>query len=532
MRDFNDLLVGRRPLIQGALSLCAASLLPHCKKTIAWRSSLGSPNVRVGHAAMPDLTPELYPDILDAAILGGGVSGLSCARELTRQRVSDFRIFELESIPGGNSRSGTFEDKTYPLGAHYLPMPNAEQVDLLEFLREAGVVTGYGSDGTPKFDDRYVLQAPAERLFQWGRWHHSMVPSWGNTDSDRAQFEAFWKLLAQIDIETKGEEFVLPIRKSRGALWSTLDHQTMAGFLLSKGLDSKPLHWYVDYCCRDDFGSGVDQASAWAGIHYFLARRSREEEKHTVLTWPEGNWFLARALINSISSEKILSGSSVVAVEKGDLIKITVLHHAQQRLVMYRARSAVVALPTHVRRKLGLETHEVQHAPWVTATLALRELPFESSAPMSWDNVSYHSKSLGYIRHDHQALTMPKPPYLITYYSALVGDPFVERSLAALQTSEDWGHRILADLRPMHNDIDDLVTDMRIWVWPHAMVKPLRGVISRARKTHAESWPLLSAHTDDSGMSLFEEAFDQGQEAARFVTRKLHSLVSAHRGRP
>ena len=32
------------------------------------------------------------------------------------------------------------------------------------------------------------------------------------------------------------------------------------------------LRWYLDYCCRDDYGAGMAQVSAWAGIHYFASR--------------------------------------------------------------------------------------------------------------------------------------------------------------------------------------------------------------------------------------------------------------------
>ena len=32
------------------------------------------------------------------------------------------------------------------------------------------------------------------------------------------------------------------------------------------------LRWYLDYCCRDDYGAGAAQVSAWAGLHYFASR--------------------------------------------------------------------------------------------------------------------------------------------------------------------------------------------------------------------------------------------------------------------
>jgi hypothetical protein len=43
---------------------------------------------------------------------------------------------------------------------------------------------------------------------------------------------------------------------------------------------------YIDYCCRDDFGLGIKEVSAWAGIHYFAARKqdTAPDGNDTVLT--------------------------------------------------------------------------------------------------------------------------------------------------------------------------------------------------------------------------------------------------------
>ena len=40
----------------------------------------------------------------------------------------------------------------------------------------------------------------------------------------------------------------------------------MRDFLLQHGLDSAPLHWYVNYACRDDYGCRYDETSAWMGF--------------------------------------------------------------------------------------------------------------------------------------------------------------------------------------------------------------------------------------------------------------------------
>jgi len=63
--------------------------------------------------------------------------------------------------------------------------------------------------------------------------------------------------------------------------------------LAEQGYQSPRLLWYLDYCCRDDYGQGIDQVSAYAGLHYFAARGN---EHAPVLTWADGLNHLSEAL--------------------------------------------------------------------------------------------------------------------------------------------------------------------------------------------------------------------------------------------
>jgi hypothetical protein len=47
---------------------------------------------------------------------------------------------------------------------------------------------------------------------------------------------------------------------------------TMLQWCAQDGYTAQLLN-YIDYCCRDDFGLGIKEVSAWAGIHYFAARK-------------------------------------------------------------------------------------------------------------------------------------------------------------------------------------------------------------------------------------------------------------------
>src|SRR5258708_7414819 len=63
----------------------------------------------------------------------------------------------------------------------------------------------------------------------------------------------------------------------------------------------------MNYACRDDYGALASDTSAWAGIHYFS---SREPEEKGPLTWPEGNGWITRRLLERVGAN-VRSGQMV-----------------------------------------------------------------------------------------------------------------------------------------------------------------------------------------------------------------------------
>ena len=89
-------------------------------------------------------------------------------------------------------------------------------------------------------------------------------------------------------------------------------------WLDAHGHTDPALRWYLDYCCRDDYGAGVAQVSAWAGIHYFASRHGfhapgddDEGAAESVLTWPEGNAWLTRRLAEGVGAARLHTGRTV-----------------------------------------------------------------------------------------------------------------------------------------------------------------------------------------------------------------------------
>jgi hypothetical protein len=98
-----------------------------------------------------------------------------------------------------------------------------------------------------------------------------------------AELKIIEKFLQQMDQfrEAKGTDgkyaFAIPVdQSSKDPLFVQLDSISMKTWMEQQHFTSEYLHWYVNYCCRDDFGTNHHQISAWAGIHYFAGRKRQE----------------------------------------------------------------------------------------------------------------------------------------------------------------------------------------------------------------------------------------------------------------
>ena len=126
----------RRTFIKkiAALSIIAAvpSLLVSCKdKLIEIALKLTGTNHILGHRLWLKNFPKPTNEIkIPYLIVGGGISGLSAARQFKRKGIEDFLVLELENKLGGNSANGENQHSKFPLAAHYLPWQRGEQVVL------------------------------------------------------------------------------------------------------------------------------------------------------------------------------------------------------------------------------------------------------------------------------------------------------------------------------------------------------------------------------------------------------------------
>ncbi|HEY3927452.1 MAG TPA: FAD-dependent oxidoreductase [Candidatus Koribacter sp.] len=443
-------------------------------------------------------------------IVGGGIAGLSAAWRLHKRGFHDFVLLEMNDTAGGNARSGENEVSAYPWAAHYVPVPGSKAIYVRELFEDLGVL----QNGV--WNERYLCFAPQERLFTYGKWQDGIEPAVGLSPRDREQFA---RLEQQIVEHRKSGAFTIPMELGLTDKSAELDHISFAQWLRQNGFDSPQLLWYTNYCCRDDFGALAAETAAWAGIHYFAAR---EPEEKGPITWPEGNGWITKRLLE-IVGQYVRINQPVVRVAK-DKTKYSVLTPDTQFLCDAVIFAAPTFLAPYIIEGFAPLTNW-EYSPWLTANLTLDRPPRGASTEeRAWDNVIMNSPTLGYVDATHQTTRTFVDRTVWTFYWALAEGPSAaNRHLLLEKDWNYWKDAILDDLERVHSDIRQCVSRIDMMRMGHAMARPIVGAIfhpERRRLAHA-SGRMLFANSDLSGFSIFEEAQYRGVTAAEKILAAL-----------
>ncbi|MFZ1700047.1 MAG: FAD-dependent oxidoreductase [Pyrinomonadaceae bacterium] len=492
----------------------------------------------LGHVLRENRIFAVPPDRWEAkkvAIIGGGIAGLTAAWKFKRENFDDFVLIELEKEVGGTSQSGTGDPVGYPWAAHYLPVPFQENTELVSLLDEMSLTEGRGLSGEIIVKEQFLCREPEERVYYKGRWYEGLYLHVGESKDDKRQFAEFQR---QIDAwvnwrDASGKRaFLVPMANcSTDADVTDLDKITFAEWLRQKGFTSERLLWYCDYATRDDYGLKADQVSAWVGLFYFCSRvRTSGVESQPFITFPEGNGRFVNHFAEKVGGH-VRKGQMVVSIvptENG--VDVICLDGGELKGI--HCEKAIFASPMFTapyvirgfRDDAPFAAADFQHNAWFVANLHLKGRPkprFTKDFPLAWDNVLYESQSLGYVTATHQK-GIDYGPTILTYYYPMCEDPNGRTTLF----NYDWKQLAdvcLTDLSRAHSDIYELTTRIDIMRWGHAMISPRpnfiwSGIRERATQPYRN---IHFAHTDLSGVALFEEAFYHGLRAASEALSKL-----------
>lgn len=513
--------------------LLLSSCKSHKKKFKVWaypNNSANAHRILAQDFPVPESTVEV-----EVLIVGSGIAGLSAARMLAKNDILNYQILELESQTGGNASFGENQISKYPWASHYLPIPNLSNTDLIDFLVEQQIIVDFDKQGLPIYDDTNLCFDQEERLFIYNRWHEGLVPQIGLTSEEIKQIEKFFSEIKAFNA-LKGTDgkylFDIPMKdSSNDEKMEALDKISFKEYLVQNGYTSTHLLWYLNYCCRDDYGAGIEKVSAFAGIHYFASRRGKGancDDNH-ILTWPEGNGRLKNRL-EAFSEGKIKTNSVCYKIESDNASNHAFVYDCKlDKSVLYNAKYVVVATPLFVAKHMLkyllspalLEfINKISYFPWVTANITFNNLRNHVKKSLSWDNVVFDNACLGLVYAQHQSLKQFHPSKVFTYYRPFdESDAHTERHRLYAMDEAELIEIILKDCKDFYLEFDD-ISSIDYRVLGHGMICPTVDLLKNPKLAQLESEiskGIYLAHSDLSGYSIFEEAFSRGVSVAKQI---------------
>lgn len=529
--------MNRRDFLQKiGFTAAAGSMFSHaCKSSNKpYQLSEYSSNAATGHLLRkPFVKPEKYQtDHTDILIVGAGISALSACRVLEKNSARKIKIIELSEIAGGNATAGKNIVSAFPWASHYLPIPGLHLTALIDFLKESNIITGM-HDGLPVYHEDYICHDNKERLYINGKWQKGIIPDFNIPQSDKQEIARFVQLTESWK-QAKGNDgryvFDIPLYLSSNDFEdTTLNAITAKQWLEQENFTSDYLHWYINYCTSDDYGSSLHTTSAWAMLHYFSSRRGigANVNDDDVLTWPEGNFFLTQKFLQQIKTP-VQYHEMALHVTNNENGKPVVFHFntLSESWTMTTCEHLILNTPFYVAKKLypaikELIPEDLFHAyPWIVANITLQIKKEKPGMQMSWDNVIYNTGSLGFIHATHQSLNRQTGHTVLTYYKVFnQATAKQEREALYNKTLQQIGDEIIQELEKIYPKEHTVIESIVVKRIGHGMVSPTPGLLFSA-DIQTLSKPLNNVHlchTDYCGISIFEEAFYKGLQTAESI---------------
>ena len=145
--------------------------------------------------------------------------------------------------------------------------------------------------------------------------------------------------------------------------------------------------------------------------------------------------------------------SRVERRHNGRRVTVKVLEVATKKIKAIHAKTCILATPQFVNsRLLAADDARKNHSgsflyqPWMVANITSRKLTERSGAGLSWDNVLYKGRGLGYVEATHQLIGYQGRSRCLPIIFPLPKKAAEERTAAQKRSFEDWVSLIREDL--------------------------------------------------------------------------------------
>ncbi len=471
------------------------------------------------------LPTEITTEKVETLIVGSGISALTAAWKLISSNYKGKITLVLGPEKFGNSADTQINNKLYPTGAHYLPIQNEETKHTKEILKFFNVITKDSDKKLPTYNNEYLVSSPMERVLIDKIWHEGIHDISPDIERFNKEIESYKNKIGKDNKKL----FAIPSVLSSEDLIE-LDSISFKNWLDKNNYIDENLLLYLDYCCKDDYGVGIEQTSAWAGIHYFAGRTGecKNMEKETILTWENGNAFLAKKMFDYVSDKISIIEGSVLNLNKNKSALI-LQDDGQYKNIIFK--NVIVSTPLHVVNYLFKEPiipKELipKQSIWIVSNFLFKELPTDiyGGCDLAYDNVIKNSNHLGFIASDNIGLDRSMENKVLTTYFCLPGGDIKEtRKKLLTMSKEEYFELASKDLVLAYGEkIFNLIESVEVNIRGHAMSFPEVGFRKRRKEllekmNKLESFDIYFAHSDISSISIFEEASWWGYKVAEKI---------------
>ncbi|WP_044201805.1 NAD(P)-binding protein [Flammeovirga sp. OC4] len=443
-------------------------------------------------------------------IVGGGVAGLTSAYLLNKE---DFLLFELSDRFGGSSSSEVHGTTIFAQGAHYdMTYPEKFGAEALHLLEELNIIEKKGAFYEFKDKEFIISESFLNTTKYKGEYYNEvLLPS--------EETSKFYEL-----IKPYYSKITLPTRLSSEDTKS-LNEINFKAWLMNQDIElTEQLVRGLNYHLIDDFGAGIEQVSAFAGIAYY-AVRPEFGECCTTFSPPEGNYYFVNKLMEQIPTTKLQKGHLVTSIQKkGDQFEVSAIDVKDKKNKVYYADEVIYAGQKHSLKYI-LKDHQppLQHleqAPWMVVNLILKKgnsIPFGA-----WQNedLSNETEFMGFV--DSTTQTLKEDRVLTAYYCFSSSDKHQltkvseYRNKIAVQTCRN----ISSFFELKEEEFISQIEKVYINLMGHAMPIPVPHYLFNDLNDNRQHEKLVYAGVDNGRLPFLTEAIDSGIKAVELLGHK------------
>lgn len=443
-------------------------------------------------------------------IVGGGIAGLSAAYTL---REKDFYLCEVSENLGGTASSVQWKQTPICHGAHYdLSYPNYYGQEALQVLKEIGVVRYQALTQRWDFvDTQYLINDEYESLSIYqNEEREGVLP---NSQAVRDFFD--------ITRPYQGK-LMVPSRLIDPSLHH-FNHESFLSFLRTHLKLDEATQRAMHYQMIDDFGGGISEVSALAGLYYYLSRPYQQAENpFQLFSPPQGNFYFGEKLLQQIPPSAVLTRhlvSKIIPVKKG--FQVEVLDLAEEKKITLFTQKIIYAGQKHALKYTFPQDKQLfestRYAPWAVINFIVKReaLPSESY----WQNevIDASDYFLGFVDSATQYATSPDYRILTAYFC------FPPEMRETLVTLEDNPQALIEKTIMQIADyfqidaqyLADNTLHAMLKIMGHAMPIPAPGYLLKDQNQHRSHPNLVYAGVDNQRLPLLLEAIDSGIQAAQ-----------------